>query len=463
MPLIGAAVIQSLSWQWVFWIFTMIGGVVGLSLLLFVPQTSQEQAPESRFHSQTFAEDVRPPMRQVPPSGTIEQLSKHKTEKAPKESASMNIPELKITTVDALDKKTIAERRGLRTVGFAQEPEKVAASNDDPMARILIDHTDSPREEQPKSAIGEIYGARTPKTARDFDQNLSSDYDEDEDQAKRDAQQRRPSHRDLWRIQPEGQGPQTPELHNFNSPSYTQPEFITSHGAQGEILSSRDTDLEAQTPATASIHSTNKSPYTEPHINIKSETFLQSLKPWHERVSPQSWIKLATQPFTLFTSPSILWASLIYALSIGWLIIISETITSIYHSPNNYNFTTLQCGLIYLSPFIGGTLGTLLAPKINTLAVYWTSKRTSNNPATPLPTTIPIFLLSTTTGLIGYGWSSQERSPWILPTIFLGILAFGSSLGAMTALTFAMESHPQQRAETLVSLAFSKSKPLAPP
>ena len=69
---------------------------------------------------------------------------------------------------------------------------------------------------------------------------------------------------------------------------------------------------------------------------------------------------------------------------------------------------------------------------------------------------IPIALF-TTIGLMGYGWSAQERDAWIVPTIFFGFISFGCSLGSTTAITFAVDSYRQYAGEALVTLNFSKN------
>ena len=69
---------------------------------------------------------------------------------------------------------------------------------------------------------------------------------------------------------------------------------------------------------------------------------------------------------------------------------------------------------------------------------------------------IPI-AISTVIGLMGYGWSAEERDLWIVPTVFFGIISFGCSLGSTTAITFAVDSYRQYAGEALVTLNFSKN------
>lgn len=66
--------------------------------------------------------------------------------------------------------------------------------------------------------------------------------------------------------------------------------------------------------------------------------------------------------------------------------------------------------------------------------------------------------IATCIGLMGYGWSAQERDDWIVPTVFFGIISFGCALGSTTSITFAVDSYRQYAGEALVTLNFSKSK-----
>lgn len=199
--------------------------------------------------------------------------------------------------------------------------------------------------------------------------------------------------------------------------------------------------------------------YTSLLQNQPAKSFKQTLKPWNGRLRHENWFLVALRPFILFAYPAILWSTLVYSLSIGWLIVLSESVSTVYRNKETYNFSSLGTGLVYISPFIGGILGTAVAGKVSDILVRFMSRRNDGiyEPEFRLVMAIPV-AISTCIGLMGFGWSAAEKDKWIVPTVFFGIISFGCSLGSTTAITFAVDSYRQYAGEALVTLNFSKSK-----
>ena len=274
-------------------------------------------------------------------------------------------------------------------------------------------------------------------------------------------------HQFAARVIPKGEGPQTPGLHNFNSPFY-----VTTEKEGTDYMKNEHEDLEAapETPrstgtepasVTVSEKSSDHGPprYTTFLRTQPPKTYVQTLKPWNGKLRHENWFLVAFRPFILFAYPSILWSTLVYSLSIGWLIVLSESVSSIFRNKATYNFTSLQTGLVYLSPFIGGVLGTAVAGKVSDIIVRFMSRRNGGiyEPEFRLVMAIPV-TVSTVIGLMGFGWSAQERDNFMVPTVFFGIISFGCALGSTTSITFAVDSYRQYAGEALVTLNFSKSK-----
>lgn len=222
--------------------------------------------------------------------------------------------------------------------------------------------------------------------------------------------------------------------------------------ARSDALSPARSVSASPGPITGSMHYTNrlrerpKIPYT------------QQLRVWNGRITHDSWLKIAARPFILYAYPSVLWSAAIYSLSVGWLIVLSESVAVIYEGSDHYGFTALQTGLIYISPFVGGLLGTAVAGKVSDILVKYMTRRNGGiyEPEFRLVMAIPI-ALSTVIGLMGFGWSAQLMDAWIVPTIFFGMISFGCCLGSTTAITFCVDSYRQYAGEALVTLNFSKS------
>lgn len=267
------------------------------------------------------------------------------------------------------------------------------------------------------------------------------------------------------RIESRGEGPQTPGLHTCNSPFYA-----TDENAGADYLKNEGSKVLPETPgSTRTNHETaativkSAAPgpqrYTTYLRTQPAKKYRQTLEIWNGRLRQDNWLKVAIRPLILFAYPSILWSTLLYSLSIGWLIVLSESVSTVFENKATYNFTPLQTGLVYVSPFIGGVLGTAVAGKVSDVIVRYMSRRNDGvyEPEFRLVMTIPI-TIATCVGLMGYGWSAQERDNWIVPTVFFGIISFGCSLGSTTSITFAVDSYRQYAGEALVTLNFSKSK-----
>lgn len=249
---------------------------------------------------------------------------------------------------------------------------------------------------------------------------------------------------------------QSPTTHGSGSPYQS----TTAAGSESNVDHyARGPNLEAEKISTSRLRAPPKvQAYTHNLRQQPAKSFTQQLKPWHGRLNNDSWFKVMLRPFILFSYPAVLWSSVVYACSIGWLIVISESMAMIYRDPESYNFDALQTGLVYISPFVGGVLGTGVAGKVSDIIVKAMSRRNGGlyEPEFRLVMAIPI-TITTCIGLMGFGWSAEEEDPWIVPTIFFGVISFGCSLGSTTSITFCVDSYRQYAGEALVTLNFTKN------
>jgi len=222
-------------------------------------------------------------------------------------------------------------------------------------------------------------------------------------------------------------------------------------------------DPAGRRPATGEATGEEALTQLEKPDSVRPASFRSSLALYKGRQQKVGWFRTAFRPFVLFAYPAVLWSTVVYSLSVGWLIVLSESVAEIYQR-QPYNFSRLGTGLVYLSPFIGGVIGTAVAGKLSDLVVRAMSRRNNGiyEPEFRLVMGIPV-AVSTAIGLMGFGWSAEEQNSWIVPTVFFGIISFGCSLGSTTAITFCVDSYRQYAGEALVTLNFSKSRLPPPP
>ncbi|KAK9443062.1 Major facilitator superfamily domain, general substrate transporter [Metarhizium brunneum] len=461
IPLVSAAIIGRYGWRWVFFIVAMVAGLGFVLLFLFVPETFWDRTP-------TRKPSKRPSF--------LRRLSSRRNVHNPHQS-----------TQSARDSKTLerphspgaeTRQRGLH-VGFTSEPPTAGESqhhgedNTDHMHPGSADHhaTITTSRETEKEHVtyrpdlpGNVQGQMPSITVsasgekseeieaepNQVDTNVPLVHVSDEHHVMDGASSVHSpirSPRSILRQSHNGSGGHSPYLQSANGSGANIDYFSQGPNLDNERI-----------PASALRAPPRIKAYTHNLRQQPAQTFTQQLKPYHGRLNNDRWLKVMIRPFILFSYPAVLWSSAVYACSIGWLIVISETMAVIYRDPASYNFGALQTGLVYVSPFVGGVLGTGVAGKISDLIVRAMSRRNGGmyEPEFRLVMAIPI-MLTTCIGLMGFGWSAQEKDHWMIPTAFFGILSFGCSLGSTTAITFCVDSYRQYAGEALVTLNFSKN------
>ncbi|KAJ5233812.1 uncharacterized protein N7469_005578 [Penicillium citrinum] len=399
VPLASAAVIGSLGWRWVFWIVAIIVGACLVLLFFFVPETFWDRTPRPRRHHHK-----RPHMPR-----TVSDLVSHGFRG--RRSHAQRLDETGEPD-EKQDVPQIARKSKSAHVGFVDEPEGQGQSEDTEKPARVREGDDLPPNVKTITSDDDIITEpSTPAIEK-----------------------------------PDGL------LHPPQAALPPQSLNALECGPRGAVSPARSESLEPGASISSTLHYTNR-------LREKPKVpYLSMLHIWNGRITRENWLKIAVRPFVLFAYPSVLWSTAVYSLSVGWLIVLSESVSVIYESSDHYGFTALQTGLIYISPFIGGLLGTAVAGKVSDIVARFLTRRNGGiyEPEFRLVMAIPI-ALSTVIGLMGFGWSAQLMDHWMVPTIFFGMISFGCCLGSTTAITFCVDSYRQYAGEALVTLNFSKN------
>ncbi|KAL2198771.1 general substrate transporter [Corynascus similis CBS 632.67] len=407
VPLVSAAIIQSMGWRWVFWIVAIVIAFCGLLLFFFVPETFWDRKPIPRKVKKTRS---RPNIFRRISSKQDVVHGLHGTP-IPTRRPSLEQTENALNTPATTEPRVKSPR-----VGFA------------PAEKVKFADASS---ESSASGSGEEQGV--------------SDKDKETNEAKTTS----------------GEGPTSteenvpPSIPRLPSPARVSAPPTPSAEPGPNRLDHYDTDTEAQ--SIRSTQTNGQLAYTAALRNQPARSFTQSLKPFNGRLNKDKWHKVVVRPLILFSYPAVLWSSVVYACSVGWLIVISESVAVIYRE-EIYTFNALQTGLVYISPFVGGILGSAVAGRISDVIVKAMARRNGGlyEPEFRLVMAIPI-AITTVIGLMGFGWSAQIHDHWMVPTAFFGIISFGCTMGSTTSITFCVDSYRQYAGEALVTLNFSKN------
>ncbi|KKA24829.1 MFS transporter, partial [Rasamsonia emersonii CBS 393.64] len=138
-----------------------------------------------------------------------------------------------------------------------------------------------------------------------------------------------------------GDGTNVGDANAPSSPALPSPAPVSQgHAAAGSDAVSPAPDLEAARPVSLSPlrsdsedHVVTMNPsalYTHRLRERPPVPYIHTLRPWNGRLAQDKWLRVAVRPFILFTYPAVLWSALVYSLSVGWLIVLSESVAHIY-------------------------------------------------------------------------------------------------------------------------------------
>jgi len=299
IPLVSAAIIQSIGWPWVFGIIAIIVAVMFVLTYLFVPETAWDRTPHHE------------PVSRQPSHTSLKTGDVPQERKETETSASMPVAEEK--GASALDGSNAMALPG--RVRFAQEdrPSPTPIQSDGP-----VRHTKS-ESFLSLGAAGSslVHLPTTPEVPR-VDSHVSLH-----------SLRRPPSLRRLEKQETEFEIP----------PQDIEP--IPSRASVRSVASI------VHEPKPVVVEG------EEVEYRFRKKTYRELLKIYEGRISRERWWKAALRPFILYAYPAITFvppipfpcprfgcfgidvgqATMLYSLSVVWLIMMSEVIGQIFENP----------------------------------------------------------------------------------------------------------------------------------
>ncbi|KAH9211205.1 major facilitator superfamily domain-containing protein [Leptodontidium sp. 2 PMI_412] len=217
----------------------------------------------------------------------------------------------------------------------------------------------------------------------------------------------------------------TPIQERTRSPSdQIDPEKI------GHTMKQKETSITDNT-STEEVTTEGKDSY------LKSIRFMTG-----RRYTDAPFWKILVRPAVVLFYPAVLWAFLIYGITLTWIVVFSVVNASIFTLPP-YNFTVSEVGLISISPFIMTLIGEIISGPLNDYMCLYLTKKNHGiyEPEFRLVLMFPVLLLGVA-GFFGFGASIHYQTHWIGPVLTFGLanmaMAFetGCVFGYLTILTF---------------------------
>ncbi|KAK4168551.1 major facilitator superfamily domain-containing protein [Cladorrhinum sp. PSN259] len=190
---------------------------------------------------------------------------------------------------------------------------------------------------------------------------------------------------------------------------------------------------------------------------VKKTPYLQTLKIFQTKpLTSENFFKLAVRPLGLIFLPPVLWAALVEAATIGFLVAMTSNVEIAFEQA--YHFKSWQIGLCFISAIIGCLLGIPVGGKFGDVVADYFTKRNGGvrDPEMRLPAMIPAMITSPL-ALVLFGVSIQNKLHWVVPTISIALLNFAIVQGTNVALVYVIDAYRPVAGEVTLAVMGFKS------
>ncbi|KAF3058535.1 hypothetical protein GL218_05253 [Daldinia childiae] len=188
-------------------------------------------------------------------------------------------------------------------------------------------------------------------------------------------------------------------------------------------------------------------------VTERKDSYLRSLKLWSGTIYTTTplW-KIFLRPVVVFFYPAVLWAFLLYGVTLTWIVVFSVVNAVIFTAPP-YNFSVSETGLISLSPFILTFVGEVLSgPLTDWVCMYLAKKnRGIYEPEFRLPPIIISFFVGIV-GFFGFGATVHYQTHWSGPVLCFGLANMSLALSNSSVFGYVIDAHKELSEEAFVAI-----------
>ena len=175
----------------------------------------------------------------------------------------------------------------------------------------------------------------------------------------------------------------------------------------------------------------------------KKMAFLQSLRFYTGVYTETPLWKIFLRPLVIFWYPAVLWAFLLYGVTLTWIVVFSVVNAVIFTAPP-YNFSVSETGLISLSPFLLSFIGEIISGPMNDWFCMWLAKKNRGvyEPEFRLPPIIISFLIGAA-GFFGFGASVHYQTHWSGPVLCFGLANMSLAFSNASVFGYVIDAHKE--------------------
>ncbi|KAL1636379.1 hypothetical protein SLS58_009872 [Diplodia intermedia] len=225
-----------------------------------------------------------------------------------------------------------------------------------------------------------------------------------------------------------------------------------------EYRKGADFEAHVETVAAAGSPARSGSGSHRPHAPPPPRrSFAQRLSLFSGVHTQESLAKLFWRPVVMLALPPILWATLVMAVTIGFLVAITSNFASAFSTA--YGFAPYQAGLCFIASILGSLIGIFFGGHFSDWVADFFTRR--NGGVREPEFRLPAIMISVVTGplaLVLYGEGIGLRLHWMCATIGLGLLNFSIVQATNVSLVYTIDAYRPVAGEvTVTQLAFKSA------
>ncbi|KAH6650794.1 major facilitator superfamily domain-containing protein [Chaetomium tenue] len=230
---------------------------------------------------------------------------------------------------------------------------------------------------------------------------------------------------------------------NTNSPDHSSSDQPTLKPTPTTTTTTTDPENPSPPPST-----TKKTPYLS--------TLSLSPPTPHRTLTTEPLPLLLLRPLPLLLLPPILYTTLTFATTIGFLVALTSNAQVALSA--TYGFASWQVGLCFVAAVLGALAGIPAGGRLGDVVADWGTRRNGGvrEPEMRLPV-LGVVVVVAPVGLVVWGVGVQGGVHWMLPVVGIGLLNFAIVQGTNVALVYVIDAYRPVAGEITTTIMAFKS------